>query len=208
MITVASNIKEDYYELVPVEPKIPEWKVYFDGNFWGRHGRERAGKKISLDEQFVWDDEVWHIPAIYTCSKGLVVDFCIQVSDERIRSFMDKWNLSIENDGTDFTYEQRMQIYAENPLAININPKVVLNGTVLSGSHCCGESLNPCFPEGNGLEAKSVTQYYGLDPTFGYCVNNGYVNQRNIVGGSYAVSRSVIRRKQFKKRGLKFFRNY
>lgn len=35
-----SRIKytEDYYEWVPVEPKIPQWKVYFDGKFWGHHG--------------------------------------------------------------------------------------------------------------------------------------------------------------------------
>ncbi|MCB8817066.1 hypothetical protein [Desulfosporosinus shakirovi] len=162
---------QDYYEWVPVEPKIPQWKVYFDGNFWGYHGRERAGKEISLARQFAWEDEVWHIPAIYTCTKGLVVDFCLQVPAERIRTFMDKWNLSIENDRTtDFTDEQQMQIHAENPLAININPKVVLNGTVLSGAHGCGLSWNPCFPEGNGLEAKSVTQHYALDPAYGWVI--------------------------------------
>ncbi len=167
-----SRIKytEDYHEWVPVEPKIPEWKVYFDGNFWGYHSRERAGKEISLDKQFVWEDEVWHIPAIYTCSKGLVIDFCVQVPAECIRSFTDKWNLSIENNGSGFTDEQRMQIEAENPLAININPKVVLNGAVLSGSHGCGVSWNPCFPEGNGLEAKSVTRHYGLDPACGWAI--------------------------------------
>ena len=46
-----SRIKytEDYYEWVQVEPKIAEWKVYYDGNFGGHHGRERAGKEISLD---------------------------------------------------------------------------------------------------------------------------------------------------------------
>lgn len=167
-----SRIKytEDYHEWVPVEPKIPEWKVYFDGNFWGHHGRERAGKEISLDKQFVWEDEVWHIPAIYTCSKGLVIDFCVQVPAECIRSFTDKWNLSIENNGSGFTDEQRMQIEAENPLNININPKVVLNGAVLSGSHGCGVSWNPCFPEGNGLEAKSVTRHYGLDPACGWAI--------------------------------------
>ncbi|MGB8454713.1 MAG: hypothetical protein WCD89_20585 [Anaerocolumna sp.] len=65
-----SRIKytEDYYKQASGEPKIPEWKVYFDGNFWRHHGRERTGKEITLDKQFVWDDEDWHIPAIYTCT--------------------------------------------------------------------------------------------------------------------------------------------
>ncbi|MFZ7101403.1 MAG: hypothetical protein ACOWWO_01935 [Peptococcaceae bacterium] len=161
---------EDYYEKVHVEPKIPEWKVYFAGSFWGYQGRERAGKEISLGKQFVWDDEVWQIPAIYTCSKGLIVDFCVQVPAERIRSFMDKWNLSLENDGTDFTDEQQLQIETENPLVINMNPKIVLNGIVLSGSHGCGVSWNPCVTGGNGLEAQSVIRHYGLNPAYGWAI--------------------------------------
>jgi len=161
---------EDYYEWVPAEPKIPKWKVYFDGNFWGHHGSERAGKEIVLNKQFVWDDKVWHIPAIYTCSKGLVVDFCLQVPLERMRAFMDKWKLSADSDETDFTDEQRMQIDGENPLASNMNPKVVLNGAGLSGSHGCGLSWNPYFPQGNSLEAKSVLQHYGLDPDQCYAI--------------------------------------
>ncbi|WP_407309982.1 hypothetical protein [Desulfosporosinus sp. SB140] len=68
------------------------------------------------------------------------------------------------------TDEQLMQIDAENPLAININRKVVLNGAVLSGTHGCGLSWNPCFPEGNGPEAKNVIQHYGLDPAYGWAI--------------------------------------
>lgn len=167
-----SRIKytEDYYERVPAEPKIPEWKVYFDGNFWGHRGRERAGREIFLDKQFVWEDEIWNVPAIYSCTKGLVVDFCVRVPAERIRSLMDKWNLSAENDGTDFTDEQRMRIDAENPLDIRNNSKIVLNGTVLSGSHGCGVSWNPCVTEGNSPEAGNVIRHYCLDPVYGWAI--------------------------------------
>jgi len=161
---------EDYYEWVPAEPKIPEWKVYFEGNFWGHSSRERAGKEIAMNKQFVWGEEVWHIPSIYICGKGLVVDFCAQVPAERIRSFMDKWELSIENEGADFSDEQRLQIEAENPLSIHINPKLMLNGKVHSFAHGCGVSWNPCFSEGNDIVAESVIQHYGLDPANGWAV--------------------------------------
>ncbi|MEA5015693.1 MAG: hypothetical protein VB099_14145 [Candidatus Limiplasma sp.] len=159
---------EDYYDTVPVEPPIPEWKVYFDANIWGHSGRERAGKEIPLNKQFLWDDEVWTIPAIYTCSKGLIVDFCLQVPSERIHAFMAKWNLSADRDGSGLTKEQRMRIDAENPLTVHINPKAALNGTELPNSHGCGLCWNPCFPEGNGLEARSVMRHYELDPELGY----------------------------------------
>ena len=92
-----SRIKftEDYDDFIPLEPKLPQWKVYFDGNFWGHHGRERAGKEIPICKQFTWGDKVWHIPAIYSCSKGLVVDFCVQIPAEPIRKIKDKRNLTI-----------------------------------------------------------------------------------------------------------------
>jgi hypothetical protein len=168
-----SRIKytKDYYEWVPAEPKIPEWKVYFEGNFWGHHGRERAGKEISLDQQFIWGEDLWLIPSIYTCSNGLVMDFCVQVSAERIRSFVDKWEISVESNGIDFSDEARMQIDAENPLSLHMNPKIMLNGTVLSFAHGCGLSWNPCFPEGNDIAAESVIRHYDLDPTCGWAIS-------------------------------------
>ena len=159
-----------YYNMVPAESPIPEWKVSFEGSFWGHHSRERAGKEIPLNKQFVWKDETWTIPAIYTCTKGLVIDFCLQVPPERIRAFMDQWNLSADHDGTGFTDEQRMQIDAENPLAVHINPKAALNGTELLSSHGSGLCWNPCFPEGNSLEAWSVMFHYGLDLDRGYVI--------------------------------------
>lgn len=66
----------------------PEWKVYFDGDFWGHRGKDRAGKEIKLDKQFDWAGYHWVIPAAYSCSKGLVVDFCMRVDSESIRDFM------------------------------------------------------------------------------------------------------------------------
>jgi hypothetical protein len=150
--------------------KYPNGRFNFDGNFWGHHGRDRACKDISLDKQFVWGNEVCHVPAIYTCSKGLVIDFCLQVPAERIRSFMDKWNLSVENGEAGFSDGQLIQIGAENPLTSNINPKVVLNGTTLSSIRGCGISWNPCIPEDNSLEARSAIQHYELDPAKGYAI--------------------------------------
>lgn len=162
---------KDYYEVVPIEDPIPSWKVYFEGNFWGGSGRgERAGEEKTLNKNFYWQDETWTIPAIYTSSKGLIIDFCLQVPPERISAFMDKWNLSADDNGGDYTDEQRMQIEAENPLAVDINPKVVLNGIELTGSHGSGLSWNPCLAEGKSPEAWSVIQHYELDPEQGYMI--------------------------------------
>lgn len=70
------------------EAPIPEWKVYFDGNFWEPSGKDRAGTEIRLDKQFEWAGHHWIIPAAYSCNKGLVLDFCMCTLAEDIREFM------------------------------------------------------------------------------------------------------------------------
>ena len=100
-----------------IEPAAPEWKVYFEGNFWGHLGRDLAGTEIRLDQQFDWAGHHWIIPAVYSCGKGLVVDLCMRTETEDIRRFIAKWNLTAENDSEEnFTQEQQMQIELENPL--------------------------------------------------------------------------------------------
>ena len=65
-----SKIKytEDYYDVdmnPEAEPTMPEWKVYFEGNFWGHSGKDHAGTEIRLNKQFDWARHHWVIPAAY-----------------------------------------------------------------------------------------------------------------------------------------------
>ena len=105
---------DDYYDLTlnpNTPPSLPDWKVYFDGNFWGYSGRDHAGTEIKVDEQFDRAGHHWVIPSIYACSKGLVVDFCMRAEAEDIRAFIDKWHLNADNDSCEnFTREEQMQM--------------------------------------------------------------------------------------------------
>ena len=40
-----------------------------------RSDSSAIGKEIPVEKTFLWDDEVWHVPAVYACGKGLVADF-------------------------------------------------------------------------------------------------------------------------------------
>lgn len=149
------------------------WKVYFEGNFWGHHSKEHAGKEIRIEKEFDWAGHHWLVPAVYSCGKGLVIDFCMRVSVERIRGFMEKWNLSLENASYEnFTKEQQMQMEIENPLCLDFRPCIELNGNTLRMSHSCRLSFNPCLSEGifHELETKEVMEYYGLDEAFGWVI--------------------------------------
>lgn len=147
------------------------WKVFFDGNFWGHHEKTHAGTELRIDGQFDWAGHHWVIPAAYSCSKGLVVDFCMRVEPEDIRSFMKKWDITSENDSCEnFTREQQMQMELENPLCFNFTPRLELNGNSLRTSHGCAVTFNPCLQDGivNELEAKWAVEHYGLDGSYGW----------------------------------------
>ena len=167
-----SRIKytKEYGNLAPIDSKIPEWSVYFNGNFWGRNGRERAGTELPQNRQLTWAGGQWRIPSIYLCAQGLVIDICLQVPAARIRAFMDKWKLTGNADMSALSAQERMGMQAEYPLAVCLEPSIVLNGRSLAPSHSCSLSWNPCLPEDNGPEAAGVLNHYALDPAHGHVV--------------------------------------
>lgn len=167
---------DDYYDLTlnpNTTPSLPDWKVYFDGNFWGYSGRDHAGTEIKVDKQFDWAGHHWVIPSIYACSKGLVVDFCMRAEAENIRAFIDKWHLNADNDSCEnFTHEEQMQMELDNPLSLDFEPSLVMNGKAMQTSHGSSLSYNPCLPEWITieLEAKAAIEHYGLDTSYGWTI--------------------------------------
>lgn len=167
---------EDYYDTdmnPAAELTPPEWKVYFGGNFWVHQGRDHAGKEIRIDKDFDWAGYHWVVPAVYSCSKGLVVDFCMRVDAAKIRSFIKKWNLTTENDShKNLTQDQQLQMEWENPLCFHFTPCLKLNGKELRATHGCAISFNPCFgdQEKQKSEIKWVMEHYGLAPAYGWVI--------------------------------------
>lgn len=154
-----------------VLPEKP-WKVYFDGNFWGHHGKDRAGTEMLMGQEFLWAGYKWVIPAIYSCSKGLVMDVCMQVDPDSIRAFLDKWDLYAEdNVERQFTPEQQECIDNDNPLCFDFTSFAILNGKELFCAHSSGLSYNPCMTGGfDQSEAKQILEHYELNHVFGWSI--------------------------------------
>lgn len=159
---------EEYYDLDmnPVAPVLPrEWKVYYDSGYWGR-GKGRAGKEIKMGKHFVWGDENWYVPAVYVCTKGLVMDFCVEVAPERVRAFMEKWQLPQLGE-EQISQQMQEQMDRENPLNIEFRPYVTVNGKPLTASTGCSVCWIPtsCLPEGERCEteAEACLAHYGLN---------------------------------------------
>ena len=163
---------EEYYDedMNPdMTPEPKEWKVYFDGNFWGHSGRDKEGKEITVGKSFEWNGREWLIPAVYLCAKGLVVDFCMKASAEEIRAFLEKWKIDPQSEEErEFSQEEQMLIDLDNPLNVDISPEVVVNGQKLKGSHGCGTFYNPVMAQAMGDESVWIADHYQLDKNDGW----------------------------------------
>ncbi len=162
---------EDYYDtdMNPAAPEVQtEWKVYFDGGYWTKNQKGKPGKEIVVNRTFPWGDEIWHIPAVYVCSKGLVVDFCIEIQPEKEKAFFDKWYQVLSKD-ENLSNELLEQIEKENPTEVNFITHLLVNSEELVEKH--GSSVNwipeSCLPEGERCvsESKEVIKHYSLDET-------------------------------------------
>ena len=159
---------EEYYGLLPEEVTAeivaPEWKVTYDGGFYPSRGK--SGKEIQLNKEFVWGNEKWHVPAIYICAKGMVVDFCIEVDVDSVKKFINKWNL-YEQNSEGYENEELEQIEDEHPLNIEFQSEICMNGNTISYRQGCAVYWMPetCMPDGleTESEAKSILEYYGYD---------------------------------------------
>lgn len=173
-----SKIKytEDFYDLDlnPDAPRqAPEWKVTFEGGFWG-HSRERAGKELAIRREFNWGGHDWLIPSIYLCGRGVVVDFCMKVEPSEFQAFMEKWDLCPENEvERQFSQEQQMQLELDNPMRLDFCSILHVNGKELYQTHGCGTAYSPCLSPAYaaGDEVQRAMEHYGLDPNYGWVIS-------------------------------------
>jgi len=161
------HFSKDYYEALDVlvcDDRPREWKVTIDGAF--RAERGKAGQEIPLGKDFYWGAEHWHVPAVYLCSGGVVVDFCIQPDNERVKdSFCKAWER--EENNIRPTYEEQVVLERENPLNIGFRAEIELNGQVIRRKRGRGGVWIPEALSGNdsylGSDEKWILEHYGLD---------------------------------------------
>ena len=163
------RFSEAYYDAAGSDDMQAEpWTVTFEGGFWGAQGR--PGKELSLKKTFSWAGDEWLVPAAYVCKEGIVLDLLKRVPVEKLFSFRENWNLSRENDGSDWDEAKRIRASAENPFHDDIDARLTVNDRTLSQSHGCGFCWDALYPEGNDREAKRVQAHYGLDELSGWHV--------------------------------------
>lgn len=160
------RFSEEFYDDDTPDMTDEPWQVTFEGTFWGAHGK--PGKELKLDAAFSWSGDEWLVPAAYVCREGIVLDLCKRVSVERLFSFREKWELSPDNDGSNWSDAKQICASAENPLEEDFRAELIVNGKTLPCRHGCALCWNPLYPEGNDLEEKRVRLHYKLDELDGW----------------------------------------
>lgn len=146
---------EDYYDPeMGGTPAHSEWKVYFESGFYSHHGRDKAGSELDIGREFEWKGRYFYVPALYLCSKGLVLDICRRIdtksSDE---ACFDEEALS---------GNRRLQMLqqAQSPFAPNFIPCAIANGKRLEISTCS----TICWDPGKSESVPpDVMSHYKLD---------------------------------------------
>lgn len=145
--------------------ELENWNVTYSGNFYSK-GREKKGKKIAVDKNFINGEDKWLVPAVYTCSKGIVVDICIGINMSKMQKFSDDWRYCDHNEGK-LSREERRKMERENPLNISFKALLELNGKHIRQKFGRSISYIPeeLLPDGieNSEEATGVLNYYRLD---------------------------------------------
>ena len=153
--------KKDYWEYVPKEsltlPK--EWKVYF--SLHDRRGGERAGEELPLNAAFSWAGYAWTVPAGYVCAKGLVLDLFAEADSERTHEFLFKWTYTAENEAA-LTDEARHRLEQENPLNLDFDASLTVNGRLLEEKQSQGSVWVQAFEACRSADVEEVLDHYGL----------------------------------------------
>ena len=144
----------------------PEWKVYYDGTIYGHSGKSKAGIEIPIEKEFSFAGRTWIVPAAYSCTKGLVIDFCMRVDLDKFKAYWAKWSDKYDDR---LNGRERMLSYLENPLHFEFAPKVTVNGKTLKRRNSSGI----CYIPGDSSEQETryIAEHYHLNQNFAWSLS-------------------------------------
>ena len=166
---------------------MDEWKVLFDTNFWGSDREDdpafEAGTEMErplqtiehpINQTVSWCGETWKILSLYTCEKGLVIDYCKQTDPEELAAFVRKFRAAGLEENFDEELFERLQL--ENPSAPNVLLRMSRGEVKLSCQGSSGLHYMPVDPDADSVEvendpvALACMEHYQLDKLFSFSI--------------------------------------
>lgn len=140
--------------------------VYFGENFWGTGEPGTEMEKILVGQEFDREGLSGYIPAVYVNEEGLVIDLCIRIPGKIVQDFWDRWHRRLEN-GLDA--REREQFMRENPLDVDLDLEISVNGRQLEKEFGCGAGYTRIFGDQiRGSLEEQLFLEYGCDEKDGW----------------------------------------
>lgn len=149
-------------EAAPVADE-PKWEVHWGGGFYDRR-RLKPGIEVPVGHTFRWGNEIWHIPAVYLCAQGLVMDIFAEIDHDLMAAFLEKWG-SFDEEHC-LTEQEQEQAEAENPMNFQFRPDIEVNGLAAELAHGSGQTWMRAAVDGGrewDTESRRVLEHYGLE---------------------------------------------
>lgn len=152
-----------------VESSRAPFPVVWDSSIHGRPRRRHPAREVEINAAFRWGAEAWHVPKLYVCAEGVVVDYCIGVDAEKVTEFLRYYEELTHGDyGVELSQEQQEAMERRNPLQISFHSVLTVDGTDLPAK---GGSSTVWVPESCGSEeltqenrrTRTILEHYELD---------------------------------------------
>lgn len=151
------------------------WKVLFEENFWGSNGADDYEKpgmcttEHRINEVIDWYGETWKLLSFYTCSEGLILDYCKKIDPKELQSFTDRFQAA-GFDADQFDEELFERIQLDNPTAPHVDVRLMRNGKTLcsKGGSCVTYVPDCVVNQENDPIAPFCVAHYGLDTRYAW----------------------------------------
>lgn len=144
-------------------PLHSEQSVGFDVDFYHHCPKERSGEELVINRSMAGEDETWHVPSVFLCEEGIVVETYLEVLTSKLEDFFKNWSHRSE---ASLSLGEKLQRYLDNPLTTSINGILSINDKPVRCRNNFIAVWNPLLD--NPSQVRRLLNHYRLDPDQGY----------------------------------------
>ena len=140
--------------------------VYFVGfnmDFSQDCTRGQAGDKLVVNRSIAGEEETWHVPSVFMCEDGIVVETYLEVETNKLDRFIKDWG---NRSKTPLSLGQKLQRYLDNPLTSTYTGILSINDKPVRCKSSFSAIWNPLLD--NPPSVRRLLNHYQLDPNQGY----------------------------------------
>lgn len=139
------------------------WGVGFGTDFSHNCPKGRCGKELVLNRSLSHSQGTWHVPSIFLCEDGVVVDTFLEVSPDQLLDFRNNWDGRREES---LSLIDKLQRQLDHPLSAAVSGILFVNDKPIQCKCSFTAVWNPMCD--NAASVRGILNHYRLDPDQGY----------------------------------------